>query len=65
MKIPQKREKKKEPGLFGLKKRQNKARRSYMVALLVGGKEWADQLVKEGKICFTTNSQPNQANISE
>ena len=46
----QHKENKKQPGVFGLKKKQNKAKRSYVIAVLTGGKAWADELVSNGKI---------------
>ena len=39
-----KREPKKKPGLFAEKRKRNKARRSRVIALLLGGKEWADKV---------------------
>lgn len=45
-----KREKKKKPGVFGEKKRHNKEWRKYTIALMLGGQEWADKCVTEGKI---------------
>lgn len=44
------RETKKKPGVFGEKKRRNKARRQYVIATLLGGPEWAEQCVREGRI---------------
>jgi hypothetical protein len=51
----QRREKKKKPGIFGEKRRRNKERRKYMIALMTGGKQWADQCVCEGKINYDTS----------
>jgi hypothetical protein len=47
MKDKPKREKKKKKGEFSKK---NKARRQYLIAGMLGGKEWADKCVEDGKI---------------
>lgn len=52
-------EKKKKPGVFGEKKRRNKERRKYMIALMVGGKEWADKCVRDGRITYDPSSSLN------
>ncbi len=42
-----KREPKKEPGVFRERKRKNKAKRSWVIAMMLGGKEWADKVAHE------------------
>ncbi len=44
------REHRKEPGLFGRDRKRRRERRKYMIALLLGGKQCADQCVADGKI---------------
>jgi len=44
------REKKKKPGVFGEKKKRNKAIRKYTIAAMLGGADWANKCIEEGKI---------------
>jgi hypothetical protein len=44
------REQKKKPGIFGEKKKRNKAKRQYIVAAMLGGPDWANKCVEDGKI---------------